>query len=434
MDRNGLGIKTVKRMRIPRNLEVWRLGTINYLEALKLQEKLVSDRKTSKISDTLLSLQHPLTYTLGKRRRDHNLLVTDSEIRNMGAELHYTQRGGDVTFHGPHQAILYPIISLRDFGLGARRYVENLESTMIELASLYGVKAHRGQRKCETGVWVGERKLGDIGLKISSGIASHGLAFNVDPDLRYYEHIVPCGIAGKGVTSLRKETDVVLPSDEVIQDRLVSCFARSFGYSDVIWKNNGSVNEMHLSSRIEDMVPRMATKLAFLPNPSHLSINDAVTGKPQWRSLSVKACGRCNNQPKFESEESIIGTLSFLIGASMGRGKGKGKKFALTNNNDDLGSGDDEKIPTQKRRGRPQKPLVDDNDEYVEKIEEDDDDEDVNGKKRKRNKPAKEKGELAKEESPNSARSNGFRHTGSRRKNKPHRAAEAGVECKITYV
>ncbi|KVH90865.1 hypothetical protein Ccrd_007148 [Cynara cardunculus var. scolymus] len=113
----------------------------------------------------------------------------------------------------------------------------------------------------------------------------------------------------------------------------------------------------------------------------------------------------------------------------MGRGKGKGKKFALTNN-DDPGSGEDEKIPVQKRRGRPQKPLVDETDEYVEKIEEEDDDENVNGKKRKRNKPAKEKGELAKEESPNGTRSNGFRHNGSRRKNKPHRAAEAGVECK----
>ncbi|XP_076948017.1 octanoyltransferase LIP2, mitochondrial-like [Bidens hawaiensis] len=223
-------------MRIPRNLEVWRLGTVNYLKALKLQEKLASDRKTNKISDTLLSLQHPPTYTLGKRRTDHNLLVSESELENLGAELHYTQRGGDITFHGPHQAILYPIISLRDIGFGARKYVENLESTMVDLSALYGVKAH-GQRKCETGVWVGDRKIGAIGVRISSGITSHGLAFNIDPDLTYFKHIVPCGIANKDVTSLRRETSLVLPDEEVVQDQLVSCFARLFGYSDIIWKD-----------------------------------------------------------------------------------------------------------------------------------------------------------------------------------------------------
>ncbi|KAI3823207.1 hypothetical protein L1987_04640 [Smallanthus sonchifolius] len=137
----------------------------------------------------------------------------------MGAELHYTQRGGDITFHGPHQAILYPIISLRDIALGARKYVENLELTMIELSSLYGVEAH-GQRKCETGVWVGDRKIGAIGVRISTGITSHGLAFNIDPDLTFFKHIVPCGIVDKVVTSLRRETDLVLPDDEVIQEQL----------------------------------------------------------------------------------------------------------------------------------------------------------------------------------------------------------------------
>lgn len=230
-------------MRIPRNLEVWKLGTVNYLEALKLQEKLASDRKIGKISDTLLSLQHPPTYTLGKRRTDYNLLVPESELKSMGAELHYTQRGGDITFHGPHQAILYPILSLRELGLGARKYVESLESTMIDFASIYGVKAH-GQRKCETGVWVGERKIGAIGVRISSGITSHGLAFNIDPDLTYFKHIVPCGIADKDVTSLRRETGIVLPDEEIVQEQLVSCFVKLFGYENVVWKNKESLRLM----------------------------------------------------------------------------------------------------------------------------------------------------------------------------------------------
>jgi lipoate-protein ligase B len=216
------------------------MGSVNYLDALKLQEKLVSDRKTHKISDTLLSLQHPPTYTLGKRRTDHNLLIPEPDLQKIGAELHYTQRGGDITFHGPHQAILYPIVSLRDVGLGARNYVEKLELTMIELASLYGVRARAGQTG-ETGVWVGERKIGAIGVRISYGITSHGLAFNIDPDLNYFKHIVPCGIANKEVTSLRKETDSVLPAEEVIHEQLISCFARAFGYSNLIWKENGSI-------------------------------------------------------------------------------------------------------------------------------------------------------------------------------------------------
>ncbi|QHO35894.1 octanoyltransferase LIP2, mitochondrial [Arachis duranensis] len=227
-------------MRVLRSLEVLKLGVVNYLDALKLQEKLVLDRKSHRICDTLLSLQHPPTYTVGKRQTVHNLLIPQSELEQIGAELHYTQRGGDITFHGPHQAILYPIISLRDMGIGARSYVEKMELTMIEMAAQYGVKACPGLAG-ETGVWVGERKIGAIGVRISNGITSHGLAFNIDPDLSYFRHIVPCGIADKEVTSLRRETDSVLPPEEIMQEQLVSCFARIFGYDNLIWKEDASV-------------------------------------------------------------------------------------------------------------------------------------------------------------------------------------------------
>ncbi|RZC83901.1 hypothetical protein C5167_046689 [Papaver somniferum] len=188
-----------------RSLEVLKMGSVNYLDALKLQEKIVSDRKLGKISDTLLSLQHPPTYTLGKRRTDHNLLVSKDELQNIG--------------------------------FGARKYVENLQLTMIELASLYGVKARVGS-KCETGVWVGEKKIGAIGVRISSGVTSHGLAFNIDPDLNYFKHIVPCGIPNKGVTSLRREIKLELPSEEVLHEQLVSSFAKSFGFTNLVWKEN----------------------------------------------------------------------------------------------------------------------------------------------------------------------------------------------------
>lgn len=234
-------------MKLRGGLEVWKMGIVKYSNALKLQEELVKKRQMGIIPDTLLCLQHPPTYTLGKRKTDYNLLVSQTDLENMGAELHYTERGGDVTFHGPHQAILYPIISLRESGLGARRYVENLEDTMIKLASVYGIQAQRGM-KGETGVWVSNRKIGAIGVRISSGITSHGLAFNIDPDLTFFSHIVPCGIPDKEVTSLRKESQMTLPEENVITDSLVDCFIDVFGIQDVTYKETN-----FLSWDVEDV-------------------------------------------------------------------------------------------------------------------------------------------------------------------------------------
>ncbi|KAK8963523.1 Octanoyltransferase [Platanthera guangdongensis] len=219
-------------MNLQRTVRVCRMGIVNYADALELQDKLCSDRKTSKIPDTIVSLQHPPTYTLGKRRTHDNLLVPEADLKAMGAELHHSERGGDITFHGPRQAVVYPIISLRDVGFGARDYVEALESAMIELCSSHGVNGRRGV-KGETGVWVAGKKIGAIGVRISSGIASHGLAFNIDPDLNFFKYIVPCGIANKGVTSLRRETSLDLPADEIIQEQLVQVLVRLFHYSTI---------------------------------------------------------------------------------------------------------------------------------------------------------------------------------------------------------
>lgn len=115
---------------------------------------------------------------------------------------------------------------------------------MIELSSLYGVEACAGKTG-ETGVWVGQRKIGAIGVRISSGITSHGLAFNINPDLDYFKHIVPCGIADKEVTSLQKEVQGVLPPEEVIHEQLISCFLRTFGYTNIIWRDNSLLSWDH---------------------------------------------------------------------------------------------------------------------------------------------------------------------------------------------
>ncbi|EAZ26745.1 hypothetical protein OsJ_10659 [Oryza sativa Japonica Group] len=191
-----------------RVLEAWRLGVVRYGDALGLQERLVTDRRAGRVPDLVLSLQHPPTYTLGKRRTDHNLLLPEADLRALGADIHRTERGGDVTFPGPRQALLYPILSLGAIGLGARR------------------------------------KIGAIGVRISSGFTCHGLAFNIDPDLGFFEHIVPCGIADKEVTSLRREAAVELPPDEVIHDQLVQSLARTFCFSDVEFKDESECADM----------------------------------------------------------------------------------------------------------------------------------------------------------------------------------------------
>eukprot|EP01018_Ginkgo_biloba_P018712 Gb_21684 [translate_table: standard] len=227
-------------MKVRGRLDVWNMGLVQYSKALILQEQLVNKRRMGIIPDTLLSLQHPPTYTLGKRRTTHNLLVPPLALQNMGAELHYTERGGDVTFHGPHQSILYPILSLRELGLGVRKYVEHLEDTMIKLASLYGLQA-QGRMKGQTGVWVSDRKIGAIGVKISSGITSHGLAFNIDPDLNFYSHIVPCGISDKEVTSLRREALITLPEETVVTRHLIDCFIDIFDFKNVTWNENNYI-------------------------------------------------------------------------------------------------------------------------------------------------------------------------------------------------
>lgn len=216
-----------------RALVVRRLGVVRYSEALALQASLVERRRSDDIGDTLICLQHPPTFTVGKRRTLHNLLSSPAVLASLGAQVHETERGGDITFHGPRQAVLYPILSLRQLRLGVRRYVEGLEDVMVRVCALHGVEA-RGRMVKETGVWVQDRKIGAIGVKVSSGsVTSHGLAFNVDPDLEFYNHIVPCGIADKEVTSLRREVVPAVPDMDMVTEELIQAFADQFGFESI---------------------------------------------------------------------------------------------------------------------------------------------------------------------------------------------------------
>jgi lipoyl(octanoyl) transferase len=203
------------------------LGTVAYADALEMQESLVNQRKSDAIPDTLLLLEHPPVITLGRAARRSNVIAGDDYRSAIGVELFETGRGGDVTFHGPGQLVGYPIINLAPDRCDVKKYVRDLEETMIRTASEFGVAA--GRIAGLTGVWVGEEKLGAIGVRISRWVTMHGFAFNVRTQLEYFDMIVPCGIQDHGVTSLEKIQGSATPRIENVAASLAHHFGEVFG-------------------------------------------------------------------------------------------------------------------------------------------------------------------------------------------------------------
>jgi lipoyl(octanoyl) transferase len=208
-----------------RTFTAHRLGRIAYADAHALQERLVEARKAGTLGDTVLLLEHPKVITMGRKASREHILMSGDALREGGYDLHETGRGGDVTFHGPGQLVVYPIIDLKPDREDVRRYVRDLEETMIRVCADYGVSAERSEGL--NGTWVGQRKVGAVGVRISQWVTMHGMALNVNTDLRSFAAIVPCGIADRGVTSLSEELHRALPFDEVA-DKTVRHFARLF--------------------------------------------------------------------------------------------------------------------------------------------------------------------------------------------------------------
>jgi len=210
--------------------EVRWLGLVEYENAWRHQRKLAERRAAGEISDTLLLLEHPPVYTTGKRTAGSNLRLP---VDMLGAPLVVSDRGGDITFHGPGQLIAYPIIDLRAGGLGAVTYVRNLEEVIVRTLRDYGIES---TLECGlTGVWVGIDKIAAIGVRVSrpggaSGgwVTTHGLALNVDVDLAWFNGIIPCGIADRGVTSMERVLGTAPPIPDVAE-RLTAHFAQIFG-------------------------------------------------------------------------------------------------------------------------------------------------------------------------------------------------------------
>lgn len=184
-------------------------GTVPYAQACAWQAELVARRKAGEIPDLMIFCQHPPVITLGRNAHRENLLLPEEELARRGVEVHASNRGGDVTFHGPGQLVGYPIIDLSGWRKDVVAYVRALEEVLIRTASTVGVEAGRKaaprqKRQLYTGVWVGEEKLAAIGVHISRWVTSHGFALNVTTDVSYFDLIVPCGISGKGVASLAR--------------------------------------------------------------------------------------------------------------------------------------------------------------------------------------------------------------------------------------
>lgn len=204
---------------------VYDLGKKNYAEAYELQRKFCRMRTEGAISDTLLLVEHPPTITLGKTGRLENILVPMTRLRQEGIALFFTGRGGDVTYHGPGQMVVYPIVSLNERRKDVHRYVRDLEEVTIKTLRDFDITAERDGS--HPGVWVDGRELAAIGLSIKNWVTMHGLALNVNPNLRHFTLINPCGLADRKATSMAEILGFEVPIGAV-KRRFISHFSGVF--------------------------------------------------------------------------------------------------------------------------------------------------------------------------------------------------------------
>ena len=196
-------------------------GRLSYADGLALQKETVRRRVAKEIPDTLLLLEHPPVITMGKMSKPEHVLTPGA-----GVEVVKTPRGGDVTYHGPGQIVGYSIIDLTAIRLDLKKYLEKLEEVMIRAVGVYGIAA--GRAAGMTGAWVGERKIGAIGVRVEKWVTSHGFALNANTDLSGFDLIIPCGLRGKGVTSISREIGREVDLDE-LRRSVAGIFGEIFG-------------------------------------------------------------------------------------------------------------------------------------------------------------------------------------------------------------
>lgn len=199
----------------------WDAGRLSYAEGLALQKETVRRRVAREIPDALILVEHPPVITMGKMSKPEHVLGGHG-----GVEVVKTPRGGDVTYHGPGQIVGYPIVDLTAINLDLKKYLEKLEEVMIRAVARYGIRA--GREKGMTGAWVGDRKIGAIGVRVEKWVTSHGFALNANTDLAGFDLIIPCGLRGKGVTSIARELGRDVDLDE-LRRSVAAIFGTVFG-------------------------------------------------------------------------------------------------------------------------------------------------------------------------------------------------------------
>ncbi len=212
--------------------EVTDLGMMGYAAALGVQRELVERRKRGEVADQLLFVEHPHVITMGRNGRSENMLAPPELLERAGVEFHETDRGGDVTYHGPGQIVGYPILDLREWKRDVVSFVRGIEQAIIDALGEFGIQA--GRLAGATGVWVAGAKVAAIGVHISHWITSHGFALNVDTDLSYFQYIVPCGLT-KPVTSMRKLGSPAARPE--VMRAITRAFSQVFGL-DPQWRRN----------------------------------------------------------------------------------------------------------------------------------------------------------------------------------------------------
>ena len=209
------------------------LGLLDYQAAYDLQRGLHAQVVAGELPDLLLLLEHPHVYTLGRRGQQSHILAPDDMLTQLGVETHFTDRGGETTYHGPGQLVGYPLVNLRRWGGGVRKYVETLEQVLIRTLSEFGITAYSEDKP--TGVWVGDAKIAAIGVRVSRSVTMHGFALNVSPDLSFFDYIVPCGMPDAHVTSMAQELGQEIAVSDVMP-AVTKAFGSKFGI-DVEWSS-----------------------------------------------------------------------------------------------------------------------------------------------------------------------------------------------------
>jgi lipoyl(octanoyl) transferase len=205
-------------------MDVRRLGLVGYEDGWALQRRLADSRRAGRSPDTLVLLEHPHTYTIGRSGTRDHVYLTDAALAARGITCLAVDRGGDVTYHGPGQLVGYPIIDLGP-NPDVSRYLRNLEGCLIDVLGDFGIRA--GRLAGYTGVWLGDRKVAAIGVKVAQGVTTHGFALNVATDLSMFGHILPCGIPDKGVTSMAVELGQA-PAMEEVEEAVIARFFMRF--------------------------------------------------------------------------------------------------------------------------------------------------------------------------------------------------------------